>query len=168
MIIQQVIRFILMLLLQVLVFNHILIGAYIYPSFYIYFILLLPFETKGWVLLLSAFLIGLGVDFFSNSLGMHAGASVFMAFCRPAIIRMLTAGKENETGSSPGMKSSGFSWFLTYSFLLTLLHHSMLFLLEVFGFSDFKQTLFRIILSTIATMILVILAQLIFYKQDKR
>lgn len=167
MLFRNIIRFIVLLLLQVLVFSHVSIGAYVYPVIYIYFILLLPFDTKGWVLLLSAFFIGLGVDFFSNSLGMHAAASVFMAFFRPSVIRLLTANKESELGS-PGLKNSGFSWFLTYSVILVFLHHSMLFILEVFGFEDFKQTLLRIFLSTIATVVLVLLAQLIFYKHDKR
>lgn len=168
MMIQNIIRFIVLLLLQVLVFSHVSIGVYVYPVIYIYFILLLPFETKGWVLLTSSFFMGLGVDFFSNSLGMHAAASVFMAFFRPIIIRLLTANKDNQAGTSPGLKSTGLSWFLTYSFLLILIHHSMLFTIEVFGFSEFKQTFFRIVLSTIASLILVMLAQLVFYKPDKR
>lgn len=64
MIIQNVIRFIAALLLQGLIFNQIGIGAYLFPMFYVYYILMLPFETKGWVLLITSFLLGLGVDFF--------------------------------------------------------------------------------------------------------
>jgi rod shape-determining protein MreD len=80
MIIQNVIRFIAALLLQGLIFNQIGIGAYLFPMFYVYYILMLPFETKGWVLLITSFLLGLGVDFFSNSLGLHSTASLCMAF----------------------------------------------------------------------------------------
>jgi len=168
MIVKHAVHFVVLLLLQALVLNHVFIGAYIYPAFYIYFILLLPFETKGWVLLITSFSIGLGVDFFTNSLGVNAAASVFMAFFRPFIIQLLSANKDDESGSSPGIKNKGFAWFLTYSLILVFLHHSMLFILEVFGFANFLQTLYRIIFSTIATIALVLLAQLAFFKHDKR
>ncbi|NCC72661.1 MAG: rod shape-determining protein MreD [Sphingobacteriia bacterium] len=168
MIVSNIIRFFVSWLVQVLIFNHLLLGTYIYPAFYVYFILLLPFQTKGWVLLLSSFFLGLGVDFFSNSLGMHAAASVFMAFFRPIFIKILTAGKETDSGESPGLKSSSFSKFLTYAFLLILLHHSMLFFLEIFGFTEVPQTILRIGLSSITTLFLVLLSQLIFSKNEKR
>jgi len=64
MILKNIYRFVVVLLIQVLLINNITLGTYVYPAFYIYFILLLPFETKGWVLLITAFLMGLGVDFF--------------------------------------------------------------------------------------------------------
>jgi hypothetical protein len=168
MILKHAVHFIVLLLLQAMVLNHVFIGAYIYPAFYIYFILLLPFETKGWVLLFSSFFLGLGVDFFTNSLGINAAASVFMAFFRPMIIRLLSVSKETEPGAAPGLKTNGFAWFFIYALILIFLHHSMLFILEVFGFANFFQTLYRIIFSTIATLVLVLLAQLIFFKHDKR
>jgi hypothetical protein len=168
MILKNAVHFIVLLILQVLVLNHVFIGAYIYPAFYVYFILILPFETRGWVLLITSFMLGLGVDFFTNSLGINAAASVFMAFFRPFIIHLLTANKEDEPSSSPGIKNKGFAWFFTYSLLLIFVHHSMLFILEVFGFSNFLQTFYRIIFSTIATLALVMMAQLIFFKHDKR
>lgn len=168
MILKHAINFIILLLLQAMVLNHVFIGAYIYPAFYVYFILLLPFETKGWVLLTASFFMGLGVDFFTNSLGINAAASVLMAFFRPLIIRLLSANKVTEPISAPGLKTNGFAWFFTYSLILIVIHHSMLFTLEVFGFTNFLQTLYRIIFSTIATLALVFLAELIFFKHDKR
>ena len=168
MVLQNAFRFIVVLLLQGLVFNHISVGAYIYPAFYVYFILLLPYETKGWVLLLSSFFLGLGVDFFSNSLGLHAAAAVSMAFFHPMVIRLLTSGKDYEILQSPGIKTSGFSWFMFYSLILIVIHHTMLFFLEVFTFMEFRQTLLRILLSSMATLFLVLIGQFLFYKSEKR
>jgi hypothetical protein len=168
MILRNFYRFVAVLLIQALVINNITIGSYVYPAFYVYFILLLPFETVGWVLLISAFFMGLGVDYFSNSLGLNAAAAVFMAFCRPVVIRLLKANKEWEPGLSPGFKDAGVGWFFIYALVLILLHHSFLFFVEAFGFDSFEQTFHRILYSSIATLVLVLLAQIIFLKREKR
>ncbi len=123
----NIIRFIFLVGLQVLILNHIHFGGYIYPMAYVYFILLLPFETAGWALLLSSFALGLSVDFFSNSLGLNAAASLVMAFCRPGVIKLLKSKKEYETGIQPGIKDLGFRWFFFYALILVVLHHSALF-----------------------------------------
>lgn len=165
---RNIIRFVIILLIQVLVFNHIRISGYVYPAFYVYFIMLLPFEIAGWLLLVAAFLMGMGVDFFTNSLGLNAAASVFTAFIRPGVVRLLKSKKEYEPGIAPGISHLGFSWFFFYAVILIFLHHGVLFFLEIFSFNDPVQTLHRITASSIATIILVLFAQFIFYKQDKK
>jgi len=165
---RNIIRFIVILLLQVLVFNHIRISGYVYPAFYVYFILLLPFETAGWLLLGSAFMMGLGVDFFTNSIGLNAAASVFTAFLRPGVISMLKSKKEYEPGITPGIRDLGFRWFFFYALILITLHHAALFFLEIFTLENWMQTLHRIAASSLATLILVLLAQFFHFRQDKR
>jgi hypothetical protein len=164
---KNIIRFVLLAGLQVLILNHIHFGGYIYPVVYVYFILLLPFETPGWVLLLSSFAIGLSVDFFSNSLGLNAAASVLMAFCRPGIIKLLESKREYEKGIQPGIKDLGFQWFFFYALILVVVHHSALFFLEVFSFSEIRQTLNRIGMSSAATLVLIFVGQFLFTKHDK-
>lgn len=161
------IRFFLLILFQVLVLNSLSFGGYAYPAFYIYFILLLPFQTTGWVLLISSFFLGLSVDFFTNSLGINAAASVFMAFSRQSVLNLLRSKREYELVDSPGIKDLGFKWFLTYAFILILIHHTILFSLEVFSFEGFSQTILRIVLSSVATLILAVVAEVLFYKADK-
>lgn len=165
---RNIIRFIIILLLQVLIFNHIRISGYIYPAFYVYFIMLLPFETAGWLLLVSAFLMGLGVDMFTNSPGLNAAASVFTAFIRPGVITLLKSKKEYEPGIVPGIQDLGFRWFFFYAFILIYLHHTVLFFLEIFSIDGIVQTMHRILASSTATLILVLVAQFFFFKQDKR
>jgi hypothetical protein len=160
-------RFLILILLQALVFSNINFHGYVYPAFYVYFILLLPFETAGWLLLISSFALGLGVDFFSNSLGINAAASVFSAFMRPGVIWLLKSKKEYEPGIIPGIRDLGFRWFFMYAFLLVLIHHSALFFLEIFSLSDYMQTFYRIVASSLVTLMLIILTQFIFYKHSK-
>lgn len=155
---------ILMVLLQVMVFNNILIGGYINPYVYVLMILLLPVDIEGWVLLVVAFFLGLSIDMFSDSGGMHAAATVFMAFCRPGIIRMISLREDFEQGTAPSINNLGTMWIFTYSFFLIFLHHGALFFLEIFRFTEILLTLKRIILSGAFSLVFVILG---FYLIDR-
>ncbi len=168
MLLKNIIRFVVLVLLQVLVINNIDFNGYIYPAFYVYFILVLPFETPGWLLLTSAFLLGLSVDFFTNSLGVNAAASVLVAFLRPSVIRLLKSKKEYEPGITPGIRDLGFRWFFLYALILILIHHTALFFLEVFSLQHLVQTVYRILYSAGATLLITLVVQMIFIRQDKR
>jgi rod shape-determining protein MreD len=158
-------RFVILVLVQVLLFNNIHFLGYINPYIYILFILLLPFETKRWVLLLLAFALGISVDFFSNSMGIHAAACVFAAYFRPGVMSLITSRKEYEPGVEPSIADLGFQWFFMYSLILVSLHHLILFLLEVFRFSNFFSTLGHSILNTLFTVLFIILIEYIFYRK---
>ena len=167
MLITNIIRFFIVLALQLLVFNNIQFSGYINPFFYVLFILLLPFETPKWLMLISSFLLGLSVDIFSHSYGMHAAASVFIAYLRPYLIRFIHSKKEYEAGVLPTVGHLGFSWFISYASLLVFIHHFIYFFLEAFRLSDFLSTFYRIIYSSIATIIVIIAEQFLFFKERK-
>jgi len=165
---KNIVRFILLILVQVFVLNNIRINGYINPYLYVLFILLLPFEIPGWLLLLSSFFLGFSIDIFAHTPGLHAAASVFMAFCRPGMISLINGSKTIEQGMSPGIRDMGFNWFFVYSIVLIFLHHVFLFFLEVFRFNEFFDTLYRVGMSTIATLILVFIVEYLFInKKDK-
>jgi rod shape-determining protein MreD len=162
-ILRNILRFILLVFLQVLVFDNFHFNGYINPYIYVLFVLLLPFETPPWLLLISAFLIGFSIDLFSETMGMHTAASVFMAFCRPAILRMVSSSKDYEVGINPGIKDLGINWFLNYTLFLVFLHHLAYFYLEVFSFHEFFYTFSRVIISTLFTTLFIIIGQYLFY-----
>lgn len=165
---KNIFRFIALVLIQVFILNNIRINGYINPYLYVLFILLLPFETPGWLLLISSFFLGLSIDIFTHTPGMHTFAAVFMAFCRPGVIRLISGRKGIEAGMKPGIKDMGLQWFATYSFFLILLHHILFFFLEVFRMNELLQTLYRIMLSTIASLVLVLLFEyLMVSRKDK-
>ena len=165
---KHVIRFVVLVLVQVFILNHISLGGYVNPYLYILFILWLPFNTERWVLLLSAFLLGFTVDLFSNTLGLNAAACVVMAFARPFVISMVSTGTEFEPGTRPSIGGQGFRWFFIYSLILIVLHHAVLFYLEIFRFSEFFQTLLRVILSSLVTLGLVILSEYLTIRKRKK
>jgi hypothetical protein len=135
------------------------------PYVYILFILLLPFETPRWALLIMAFLLGLSVDIFTNTPGMHAAATVFMAFLRPFILNLDEPRDGYEPGTFPRLYYYGFPWFLKYTLILTLVHHFTLFYIEVFRFSDFFPTLLRVLLSSLLSITLIMLSQYFIYRK---
>ncbi len=159
--------FIGLVLLQVLILNNIRFGGYINPYIYVLFILMLPIDVSGWVLLVSSFFLGLTVDMFSDSLGMHTAAAVFAAFCRPAVIQLISVKADFEPGTVPSVPDQGLTWVMIYSLLLILLHHIPLFFLEVFRFTDAWQTLLRILLSSAFSFVFVIMGFLLFGKTRK-
>ncbi|MFV9552519.1 rod shape-determining protein MreD [Algibacter sp. PT7-4] len=159
------IRFITLVLTQVLILNHINFLGYVNPYIYILFIALFPVKNNRIILMLLSFLIGITIDMFLDTGGIHAAASVFIAYFRPIILK-----------SSFGMmyhhqtirfSNVEFGSKLTYFTLLTTLHHVVLFSLEIFSISKilliFQKTLF----SSIFTILLSIVFTIIFSKKPK-
>ena len=162
---RNIVRFVVLILIQVLLLNNIQISGYIVPYVYILFILLMPFETPGWLLLFSGFALGLSVDMFSQTMGMHTVATVFMAFLRSYILRTIAPRDGYETGTYPRIFYQGSVWFLKYAIILVLAHHLVLFYTEVFRFSDFFSTLLRVLLSSMFSVILIILSQYFIFRR---
>ncbi len=162
---RNIFRFVLLVLVQVFIFNNIQFSGYINPYVYVLFILLLPFETPGWLLLTLAFLLGFSIDILSGTLGMHTAATVFMAFLRPFVLQVFSPRDGYEAGTYPRVHYYGFNWFLKYAAILILAHHLVLFYMEIFRFSDFFSTFLRVILSTVFSLTLVMLSQYIIYRE---
>jgi len=164
---KNIIRFIFLVFFQVMVLNRINLGGFINPYLYVYFILLLPFMTPKWLLLVSAFFMGLTVDIFSNSMGINAAASVMMAFARPFVIKAISTGTEYEIGERPSLKNQDIKWFVYYCVILILIHHFVLFYLEIFRFREFLITFLKVILSSAFTFLLVMISEYLFYRKQK-
>ena len=157
--------FIILILLQVLLFNNIQFSGYVNPYVYIMFILLLPVEIPSWLLLLLSFVTGLIMDFFSGSPGMHSSATILAGFVRPYVLRAISPRDGYEPGSDPSMLTYGFTWFLSYTLLIVLVHHTALFYLEVFRFAEFFRTLLRVLLSSLFSITFILFIE--YYRRGK-
>ncbi|HBS87278.1 MAG: rod shape-determining protein MreD [Bacteroidetes bacterium GWF2_38_335] len=157
--------FIFLVLLQVLVLNRIQFSGYVNPYFYVLLILILPFEIPLWSLLFIGFFLGFSIDAFSNTLGMHTSATVFMAFMRPVVLALIAPRDGYEIGTMPRVHYFGFSWYMRYAASLILLHHFFYFYVEAFTFSGFFETFVRVIFSFAFTLLLVLIGQLFVYKK---
>jgi hypothetical protein len=133
------------------------------PYVYVLFIILLPLNTPRYASLILAFLLGLVIDIFSNSLGVHSAATVFVAYIRPLVIRVISA-REDDRSNYPGLNQNKLSWFINYVFIIVFLHHAMLFYLEVYTFANFFNTLYRVILSSLFSITIIVLSQFLVFR----
>lgn len=169
---RNIIRFILLLLIQVLLLNHIPLQWWATPGFppytpFIYplFLLLLPFSTPKWFLLIAGFSIGICMDAFMDTGGMHAAACVLLAFSRPKILALLLPKRLSEyKNTAPNVRSIGWSPFLTYCAVLLLIHNSLFYLIEIWSFSGLGYLFIKILLSLATSMIFVVIYMFLFSK----
>ena len=166
-ILKNIIRFFFLILLQVLILNNIQLSGYLNPFLYILFILMLPFQTPDWLVLFLSFFLGITMDMFSNTGGMHAAATVFMAFLRQPILRFIAPREGYDSNQQPTIHQFGIGWFFTYAGFLVLIHHLILFYLEAFRFSNFFSTFFRSLSSALFTLILIFISQFFFSARRK-
>lgn len=162
---RNILRFVLVVLVQVLIFNNIELGGYLNPYVYIIFIILLPFETPAWVLLVLGFILGLSVDIFSETLGMHTAATVLMSYMRPLALSVVSPRDGYESGSFPRVHYYGLGWFIQYALILVFAHHTVLFLTELFKTADFFHVILRIILSTLFSLFIICTSQYIVFRK---
>ena len=158
------IMFVTLVLVQVLILNQIQFGGFVNPYIYLLFVMLLPLNLPRYAVLILGFLLGLSIDVFMNSLGIHAAATVFVAYLRPLVIRSIS-NREEDRSNYPGLHQNKFSWFLVYTTIMVFLHHTLLFYIEVFTFSGFFETLYHIILSSLFTVFLIVLSQFIIFRR---
>ncbi len=151
----NILRFILLLAAQILVFNNINFLGYINPYPYILFIILFPVNGNRMALILSSFLMGFIVDAFCNSGGVHAAASLLLAYLRPYIFKFsFGLSYEYQTVKlNDNLTPERFSFIL----IAVLLHHISLFLLEIFQISFVLDILLRTVVSTIFTILVSII-----------
>ncbi|MGZ3756824.1 MAG: rod shape-determining protein MreD [Mucilaginibacter sp.] len=167
-IIVNLLRFILLVFIQVFLLKNVTLYNLSTPYLYILFILLLPFEIPNFLLFALAFILGLTIDAFYDTPGLHAAACVLLAFVRLQFINITVQKEGFDNEPEPTVSVMGVRWFFTYAVVLTLFHHFFLFNLEVFRFSEIQYTLTRVVLSSIFTVFLMLISGLLFYRSRER
>lgn len=155
-------RFIFFVLLQVVLLNHINFLGYINPYFYIMFILILPVSLPNWQVILLGFLLGLSIDVFGDSGGMHAAACLVIAYLRPKLLRAsygISYDYQTVKFNDTSMKER-----LVFVSSMVLIHHLVLFSLVFFNFSHLILILKNTLYSSIFTIFLIMVAATLFQK----
>lgn len=154
--------------MQVLIIQNINLTSYVILLPYVLVVIMLPFETNKMLVLFTSFVLGVCIDYFYDSSGLHAFACTLMGFSRYYVLKYISPRDGYDAGVKPTVEDMGLAWFLSYAGILILIHHLFLFYLEVFRFSEFFATLFRVILSSIGTFGMVYLIQFLFFSRGKR
>ncbi|MBK9150626.1 MAG: hypothetical protein IPM26_06320 [Saprospiraceae bacterium] len=162
----NVVRFIVLILLQVMVFKRIAFSTeglgfahfLIYPAA----LLLLPVKTNRTLLLVLGFVTGIIIDIFYDSPGIHASASVFTAYIRNTVIAILEPYEGYNQDDVPGIRKMGFGWFVSYVSICMFLHLFFYFSVDAFSFVFFLDILLNTVFSFFVSVIVILIAQFIF------
>ena len=151
--------FVVFVLLQVLVMNNIHLFGIITPFIYLYTILKFPVDMTRSSVIFISFLLGLIIDIFSNTFGMHAAACTFIGFIRTPLLWRFVDMREVTEGSVPSYKSFGYAKFIQYAFIMVVIHHTTLFIIEAFSFFQPGVIIVHILSSILFTSLLILIIE---------
>ena len=160
--INNVVRFFVLLLVQVLILQNINVSTYINIFIYPMFILLLPVRTPHWLVIFLSFLLGLFVDIFYTTYGMHAAVSTLTAYLRGLIMRIIQPRGGYTTDRTPNRRMLGATWYVQYAALFLGIHVFVLTIIESLGLPFTSDTVLRFMLSYAFSLAVVVLPQFIF------
>ncbi len=163
-ILSYLLRLIALVIIQLLVINNIELNSMVNPYIYVAFILMLPVTIKPWQLVFISFFTGALMDAFSSTPGLHMAATTLMGYIQIHYLKATTTKEDMEARTVPSISQKGIVWFTVYAFSMIFLHHLLLFFLEIYGFNELLSTLGRVLFSTLVTLLLVIIGQLLFYR----
>ena len=160
-IILNIVRFLVLVFLQVLILNNINLLGYINPYLYIFFILMYPLDGNKGLLIFLSFLLGLSIDIFEDSGGVHAAA--FIAYIRPVVLKY-SFGVSYEYNSVKIKKADPMER-LTYIASLVFMHHFVMFSLEIFSFKHILLLLKSTLFSGLFTIVVIVCTMILFNRK---
>lgn len=164
---KNILRFVALIVLQILLLNYAYMGGYILPFLYILAVLMLPTRMGKVPMLLTAFAAGVVVDIFCNIPGFHTFSCTLLAFVRILFgNRMLTRGEPIDI-DVPGVHTVPFQQFAGYLFVMSMVYSFTYFLLEAFTFGNFWWMMLSTLLSTLVTWALMLVCQLFLPKKQR-
>lgn len=164
---KYVIFFIVLWLLQVLLFDRLNVSIYVTVLGYVAFLVMLPLDMKHVWLLLCGALTGVVMDLTMGMNGLNTVIAMATAFMRPAISMVALGKNALREGEIPSPRLHGFKKWLGYAALLTVIHCLLFFLLEAFTLRHIVFTLLRAAGSTAATLLVIIFIGLVFPVKNK-
>jgi rod shape-determining protein MreD len=164
--IENSLRWIIVMGLQILVFNNIYLGGVINPFIYVLIILSLPIEITAVLTLFVGFFTGFILDVFSHTYGMHTMALTFMGFLRPMVLKLVAPRDGYAFGASANVIEMGIGRYSTYAGILIFAHQLVLFLAEGFSILPTWTIILKVVVNTILTFVIILIAQSFVRKKD--
>lgn len=160
----NIIKILILILVQAFVFDHIEVMGKAQPFFYLVFVLFYPPFGNRYSFLLLAFLLGLGVDFMQQTGGIHAFSTVLVAFFRFNLLRLISGQSFDEYDRYNNYELTSFQ-FILMALVIIFIHHLTLFVLENFKLAHTSEVLISALFSTILTFIFVMIYKILFKRQ---
>lgn len=153
--IKQIIRAVIVVLLQVLLFDHLQIAGWGYPMVYVLFLMNLPVQIPRWAEMLIGASVGLVFDIWNTTLGVNMAACIAFSFLRPIFLRSMIQDIERIKGDVCSRTIGRLDYVRCLAFL-TLIHHLLVFSLEAWSWHNWWIVALQTIISTILTILIII------------
>ncbi|MCF6278773.1 MAG: rod shape-determining protein MreD [Flavobacteriaceae bacterium] len=163
-VIKHIVWFVLFILLQVLIFNNIKLFDYINPYVYIAFVFYYPLKKEKGTFLFLSFLLGLCIDFFSDTGGINAAATLLIAYIRIPVLSTILR-KSDFDFLLFNIRSISFAKSFLYILTLTFIHHLTLFSLDYFSLNEFGSIIYKTIITAAFTISLIFIGIILFTKK---
>ena len=160
-------HFVVLVLAQGLFLNNVTLHSYINPMIYPLFLMILPIRTPSAMVVILGFLLGLSVDIFTNTFGLHAAAGTLIGFVRIGVLQIFTPTGGYEDEIEPNIHDMGPFWSLRYIGLIVLIHHICFFLLSFMSLDNFGFLVSKILLSSLISLFLIFIYQFIFFSKKR-
>lgn len=164
---KRLLSLVLLVFVQVVVLNRINLFGYVTPILYIMMILGFDSGMSRGSILIWGFFLGLSVDVFSNTFGMHAAATTLLAMVQPALIKLFIMVDRREV-VKPSLMTMSKGQFFGYILFAAFIHHSIYFLLRTFSLDDWTILIAKVVFSSILTTVLIFVLKFSFGKQENR
>ena len=151
----RLVMFVVLLLVQVLVLNHVWLQNVATPLLYVYFAITFPRNTEKGEVLVWCFLLGLLIDIFSNTPGLAAGSLTLIGMIQTYLVELFVP-RDSVENLDVSAATLGWGKFCTLSGILTLLYCLVFFILEAFNFFDWQLWLMRTLCSAALTLVLML------------
>ena len=168
-IISNVLRFLVLLIVQIVICQHVCLFGYMTPALFLLALFLLPLELPLSLQYFIGFATGFVVDAFAHTLGVATFSCTLMMFIRPFIVRFLNSTNFNrfETIERPVPGVKDFRWIFLYTLILTSIYQAVSVLLGTMTFKNFGHTLLVFLGNTLLTVFVILCVEYIFYSKAK-
>lgn len=166
-VVKQILNLVVLLALQVLIFNHVCLFGFLNPNVYVLALLLLPVTMPKSAQYVVAFATGFIVDMFQMTFGAHTSAAMVLVLLRPYLMNLLNVNKKKAEVEVPLPGRKDLKWLTIYTLILVFAHQLVVTMLLTSSFQRFGLTLLSIVLNTAFTGLLVLCAEYLFYSTQK-
>lgn len=167
-ILQRTLWFVVLLTLQVLVFNHVHIYGYATPMPFVYVLLILHSKTPRWVYITMAFALGLLVDIASSTIGIFASTATLTGLLAPKLLTMFAPPDLSDDGFLPSARTMKWSGFIRFATAVTLIQCTTFFMVEAFSFFHLTDLLLNIAASSVITLLVLLAIEQVRISANRR
>ncbi len=153
--IKQIVQALVIVLLQVLLFDHLQIGGWGFPMVYVMILMNLPVQIPRWLEMLIGAVVGLVFDVWCSSLGVNMAACIAFSFLRPILLANVLQDVERVKGEVCS-RSIGRIEYVKCLVFLVLTHHLMVFALEAWSWSNWWMVLVQTLISSVLTILIIV------------